>query len=112
MKRLFFLMILLVAVSAYGVMNTIQATELNAATYVAVTIPTNLNNGCNPIMAYTSDGTAFNIATDVTGADAQTFPANATYSNDCIKVDATGTIFWAMSSVGTPDMVVFVGIKQ
>jgi hypothetical protein len=97
---------------AYPIMNTVDRTTLNALTYTAVAIDPKLNSGCNPIVAYTSDNTAFLIATDAAGTAAAPFAADTYFTHDCIKTDSTGVLFYAIAAAGTPDLVVIIGIDK
>ena len=114
MKRLIVLIAILVAGVSYAVINPIQSTALNAATYTAITAPSDMapEGRCVPITSWVDDGTAWNIASDAAGTDGATVPANASYTDDCIKPTRsgnTGVLFYALASAGTPNLIVIVG---
>jgi len=94
--------------------NSPKAVALNASTYTAIKIDVSPkpNNVFNPISAYTSDNTAWLIATDVSGTDAVPVLTNQVYNNDKVRADRDGTIFYAKAAGGTPNLILHIGSEE
>lgn len=89
-------------------------TALNSSTFVPIKLAINprVNNIFNPIAAYTSNNTEWELATDVSGTDAVPVLVNQTYNNTHVKMDTDGTIFYARALAGVPNLIVHVGLEE
>lgn len=112
MKRIWLVLILLVALSAYAyaVIRTPVVTALNATTYTSIAIPVS-GGKCRPISAWTETGVAFYIAVDSSGTGEALIPAPGMYSNSCVTTDNQGVIFYAKAISGTPNLAVSFGVN-
>ena len=101
------------SIVAYAIIDPAVTTVLNAATYTVVTAPLEYaNKRCVPICVWTSDASAFTIASSSTGTGSFVIPASSFYTNDCVRIDADGATLYALASAGTPSLYVSFGRKD
>lgn len=77
-------------------------TTLNASTFTAVALDTNIRELVD-ISCYTEDGTAFIISDTLAGTAYATIPASASYKD--INVNTDTPKLFAKASSGTPDLI-------
>ena len=107
------LIVLAFSASTYAVIDAAVTTALNTVSYTVVTAPiAYANKRCVPICVWTSDASAFTIATDSSGTGSFVIPASSFYQNDCVRIDADGATLYALSSAGTPNLYVSFGRKD
>ncbi|MBW2636781.1 MAG: hypothetical protein JRC86_04540 [Deltaproteobacteria bacterium] len=81
---------------------------LNSSTYTRIAIP--FTGSPIPVSYYTEDETAFYVAVTVGGEGEALIPEKSKVNDPQAIVDKeTGTLVWAKSSTGTPNLVVLTG---
>ena len=103
LKRLVIAVLLVgvLAFSANAIIN-IAVEQSITTSYSEIFVPSwTHGKSCIPIAAWTDDGTAFYIAQDNIGTGVRFIPANATYSNDCVKPNSDGSLMWVKSVENT-----------